>query len=212
MKRVLLFGASGALGSACSHEFQSRGWDVVEIGRDLERLEECSNISAVVWAQGTNFSSSFEDTTQSQWEEMLEANLFFTTKTLRIILNEKILKTDARLVLLSSIWQDFSRSNKSAYTVSKAALGGLVRALSVELGEIGLSVNAVLPGIIDTPMTRSNLSNAQIEKVMNETPSRSLVSTEQIAKVCHFLISEESNGINGQSITVDGGWTVSKYV
>ena len=212
MKRVLLFGASGALGSACSREFQTRSWDVLEIGRDLEGLDTCSNISAVVWAQGTNSSSSFEETTQSQWEDMLEANLFFITKTLRVILNEKILTADAHLVLLSSIWQDFSRSNKSAYTVSKAAVGGLVRALSVELGEIGLSVNAVLPGIIDTPMTRSNLSNIQIEKIINETPSRSLVKAEQIARVCYFLVSEESNGINGQSITADGGWTVSKYV
>jgi len=212
MTRVLIFGATGALGSACSHEFQTRGWEVVEIGRDLKALEQCTNISAVVWAQGINFSGTFEETTQSQWEEILEANLFFITKTLRIILSQGILATNAHLVLLSSIWQDYSRSNKSAYTVSKSAVGGLVRALSVELGEKGFSVNAILPGIIDTPMTRSNLSKSQIEKVTDETPSRLLVNADQVAKVCYFLSSEESTGINGQSITVDGGWTVSRYV
>ena len=68
-------------------------------------------------------------------------------------------------------------------------------------------MNAVLPGVVDTPMTRSNLSNDQIKKIEHETPAGKLVSATNVAKAVSWLASPESIGVNGQFIRIDNGWS-----
>jgi NAD(P)-dependent dehydrogenase (short-subunit alcohol dehydrogenase family) len=71
----------------------------------------------------------------------------------------------------------------------------------------GLRINSVLPGVVDSKMTRQNLSESQIEKVQMETPTQTLVTTEELARVVAWLVSADSRGVNGQFITVDNGWS-----
>ena len=68
-------------------------------------------------------------------------------------------------------------------------------------------MNAVLPGVVDTPMTRSNLSSEQIKKIEHETPAGKLVSAANVAKTVSWLASPESIGVNGQFIRIDNGWS-----
>jgi NAD(P)-dependent dehydrogenase (short-subunit alcohol dehydrogenase family) len=68
-------------------------------------------------------------------------------------------------------------------------------------------MNAVLPGVVDTPMTRANLSQAQITNIEKETPMKTLVTSEDVARAVNWLASPESSGINGQFIRVDNGWS-----
>jgi NAD(P)-dependent dehydrogenase (short-subunit alcohol dehydrogenase family) len=75
-----------------------------------------------------------------------------------------------------------------------------------------MSINGVLPGIIDSPMTRKNLSIEQVNQIIEQTPGNKLVQPEEIARVTEFLASKNSQGINGQSITVDNAWTISRHV
>jgi 3-oxoacyl-[acyl-carrier protein] reductase len=77
---------------------------------------------------------------------------------------------------------------------------------------LNISINGLLPGIIDTPMTRKNLAQEQLNQIIDETPSKKLVRPEEIARVAEFLASKNSQGINGQSITVDNAWTISRNV
>jgi NAD(P)-dependent dehydrogenase (short-subunit alcohol dehydrogenase family) len=126
---------------------------------------------------------------------------------MRYLLSSRLLNPASSLVLVSSVWQDLSRKNKFSYSVSKASLEGLVNSVLADFSENGLRINAVLPGVIDTPMTRANLTDQQIETIENQTPSGKLVSANQLAKVIAWLLSEESLGINGQFINVDNGWS-----
>jgi NAD(P)-dependent dehydrogenase (short-subunit alcohol dehydrogenase family) len=131
---------------------------------------------------------------------------------LKSLLNNNSISEGARLVIFSSVWENVARKNKSAYISSKAAIGGFIRSMACELGELNISINGLLPGIIDTPMTRKNLTQEQVNQIIDETPSKKLVRPEEIARVAEFLASKNSQGINGQSITVDNAWTISRNV
>jgi NAD(P)-dependent dehydrogenase (short-subunit alcohol dehydrogenase family) len=84
--------------------------------------------------------------------------------------------------------------------------------MACEVGDLNISINGLLPGIIDTPMTRKNLSQEQVNQIIDQTPSKKLVRADEIARVAEFLVSKNSQGINGQSITVDNAWTISRNV
>jgi NAD(P)-dependent dehydrogenase (short-subunit alcohol dehydrogenase family) len=212
MDNVLVFGSSGTLGSECAKYFASKGWNVLTSDRNVESLKNYVNLNAIVWAQGANHTSSFKEMEQEHWDEIWEANFVFVTKTLKFLLNSNSISDGARLVILSSVWESVARKNKSAYISSKAAIGGFIRSMACELGDINISINGLLPGIIDSPMTRKNLSKEQVIQIIDQTPGKKLVNPEEIARVTEFLASRNSQGINGQSITVDNAWTISRNV
>lgn len=211
-KRILIFGASGTLGTACNTELQAQGFEVFTVGRDLDGLDLVGQVDGAVWAQGANFTGGLTETTSLDWDEIWDANFTFIVRSLEILLKKKSLNRGARLVVMSSVWQEISRPQKVAYIASKAAIGGLVRGLAADLGEAGISINAVLPGVIDSPMTHKHLSNKQIEGIVEGTPKGQLVTPEEIAKTVTFLVGPNSAGINGQSIIVDGGWSITRNV
>jgi hypothetical protein len=91
VKRVLVFGATGFLGSSCVNELNGQGWQVISFGRDLDKLNEIDQISAVVWAQGANHTGSILDTKSETWMELWDANVGFIVKGLQILLKGNIL-------------------------------------------------------------------------------------------------------------------------
>jgi NAD(P)-dependent dehydrogenase (short-subunit alcohol dehydrogenase family) len=128
-------------------------------------------------------------------------------ESLRYLIKQNLLATNCSLVVISSVWQQLTRKNKFSYSVSKAALEGLVNPVMADFSGTGLRINSVLPGVVDSKMTRQNLSESQIEKVQMETPTQTLVTTEELARVVAWLVSADSRGVNGQFITVDNGWS-----
>ncbi len=215
--KILVFGASGTLGAAIKTELESKGHHVTSASNtssssEIQTVNGFEGIASLgiefdgcVWAQGVNANDTL--LTSEKFSETLEANLLFVVKSMRYLLESKLLNPTSSLVLVSSVWQNLSRKNKFSYSVSKASLEGLVNSVLADYSENGLRINAVLPGVIDSPMTRANLSNEQIETIENQTPSGKLVSSSQLARVIAWLLSEDSNGINGQFISVDNGWS-----
>jgi NAD(P)-dependent dehydrogenase (short-subunit alcohol dehydrogenase family) len=212
MDNVLVFGSSGTLGSECAKHFAKKNWNVLTSDRNVIEIDSYENLNAVVWAQGINLTASLQEMEIDQWDEIWEANFFFVVKTLKALLNDDSFAEGARLVVFSSVWEEVARKNKSAYISSKAEVGGLIRSMACELGDKNISINGVLPGIIDSPMTRKNLSQEQVNQIIDQTPSKKLVRVEEIARVAEFLAYKNSQGINGQSITVDNAWTISRNV
>jgi len=224
--RALVFGASGALGSAvCSH-LRSVDVEVIPASRqgpktpgDLSTAQPGwaaqlapKSVTRAIWAQGANASGGILDDGPSQMVELFEANVLFIVSTVKELLDAEVLAEGARLVVVSSVWQETARDRKLAYVTSKAALAGLVRSLVADLGPIGISVNAVLPGVVDTPMTRRFLSEVQVRSLESETPIGRLVTAEEVARTCAWLSGSESAGISGQFVVVDGGWSSVRHV
>lgn len=205
---ALVFGAKGALGSAIVDELQQRHYRVHTHSHDqsIEALDALPVLDAVIWAQGINGSDSISDGfSAATYGAVMEANVTFVARSMDHLLKSDRINNPARLCVLSSIWQDQARTNKLSYTISKAALGGLVRSCAADLGNRGILINAVLPGVVDTPMTRKNLSSDQIERIQGASALGHLATPKDIATTVAFLIGPENRSITAQSLTVDAG-------
>jgi NAD(P)-dependent dehydrogenase (short-subunit alcohol dehydrogenase family) len=207
----LIFGASGSLGGACLKEM-SKICPTYSVNHNETNYTEGAPFSSVIWAQGTNKTQSFMDSTDSDWNEMLEANLHFVRRSALKLVTEELIQHTASFVFIGSIWANFARKDKSSYIVSKSALDGLTRSLAIDLAPFGVRVNSVLPGVINNSMTRKNLSQEQIEKIEQGTPTLKLAEPSNVASVVRFLATDESIGINGQSLVVDNGWSIARSI
>lgn len=234
-RRALVFGGYGAIGAAVASGFEQEGCSVLRSSRSegilgvpdparirvdpfatsgtgLDALDELAPLDAVVWTQGANQADSLERFDLRSFEELFRANCTFVVATLAGLVERERLVRGARLCFVSSIWQTAARQEKLSYTVSKAALGGLVRSAAVDLSPLGVLVNAVLPGVVQTPMTTATLSPAQIDNVASSTGFDRLVSVEDVVSlVCH-LCSPANTGVTGQSIAVDLGFVGGRRV
>ena len=226
MKTVLVFGATGALGSQICQVLEADAYRVLKATRSASsegqinisqpgwtsQLSAFPRLDGVVWAQGANMGGSVLATSDQELRDMFETNVVFIASTVRQLVDAGALNRPCRTVVLSSIWQDHARNNKFAYLVSKAAVSGLVKSLAIDLAEHGVAVNAVLPGVVDTPMTRANLTSEQLDRVQANSLGGSLVTATDIATATEFLLSDRSAGLNSQFLTVDNGWTVNRHV
>lgn len=219
----MVFGASGALGSAVVASLTRRDWAVVPATRAPSEQAGWTStaepgwsarvpvLNGAVWAGGMN-SSDTVTSGVAPFRELFDANVGYVIETLSELLAADRFAAISSLVVLSSVWQQVARRDKASYTVSKAAVGGLVRSAAADLGARGIRVNAVLPGVVQTPMTSAFLSTRQIEDVAEDTPLGRLVSSEEVAATVSWLLSEESSGITGTSIVVDGGWSATHAI
>jgi 3-oxoacyl-[acyl-carrier protein] reductase len=112
-----------------------------------------------------------------------------------------------RIVNISSVFGDVSRSQRAAYTASKYALRGLTRTLALDYATRGVLVNAVAPGFIDTELTRAVLGADGMRAMAERVPLRRLGTPDEIARVVTFLASDANTYLTGQHLVVDGGFT-----
>jgi NAD(P)-dependent dehydrogenase (short-subunit alcohol dehydrogenase family) len=161
----------------------------------------------VCWAQGANTNDSIYNVDLKKNLDLYEANCLYILATLRILLDHNLLQAPARLCVISSIWQNLARQNKLSYCMTKAAIQGLVLSAAADLATEGHLINAVLPGALDTPMTRQNLDAAQISFLTSATRFGRLPSLQDVSSLVLFLCSPENSGITGQFIAADLGFS-----
>ena len=234
MRTALVFGASGSIGQAICTHFQKQGNRVIGVGRKPAQVpslewvtwdgdeakfrQELSaklldaKIDSVVWAQGMNFNDEISVFDSSKHLQMYEANVLFILRSLQALVNGDLLVRDAKLCVISSIWQNIARQAKLSYCITKSALQGLVQSLAIDLGKQGILINAVLPGALDTPMTRSNLSPTQIQNLESATPLQTLPNLEDVAGLVDYLCSPSNTGITGQFIAADRGFSYARIL
>jgi 3-oxoacyl-[acyl-carrier protein] reductase len=178
---------------------------------NLENLKNIDEVDIIVWAHGYNFNDNINNYDNNNFNKMIEANVSFILNTLNFLLKNNKIKDSAKLVIISSIWEEFTRENKLSYSISKAALSGLVKNLSYDLSSKNILINNVLPGVIDNDMSRKTLSKEQFDYIKNYMNFNRLITLEDVYKTVKFL-AIENTGITGQSIKVDLGFTnLRKY-
>lgn len=225
-KKLLLFGGSGQIARQVAAKFMEENWDVCSVVRAPKEnfpdaiswdvvlgsaipgsLKLQAPFHSICWAQGANLNDSIYSFDKTSHLMLYEANVLFILESLSQLLKAGLLVESAKLCVVSSIWQEISRQNKMSYAISKSALKGLVLSLANDLAQDGYLVNAVLPGALDTPMTRSNLSKEQIQSIETATKFNKLATLGDVASTIFFLCSDENSGITGQFLKVDLGFS-----
>jgi 3-oxoacyl-[acyl-carrier protein] reductase len=203
MGRVLVIG-NGSIGSYLVAKFRDANHCVTVAPRNFESESLPGTFDAVVWCQGVNCTDTIGSLENAEYVNTMHANLHYTTWTLNDLIKNNKVERGGRCLIISSLWQDFARANKFSYTVSKAALGGLVRSCSVDLAPKGIFINALLPGPVDNEMTRTNLSQDQIDALPG------FVNLDDVWYLSEYLCTRNTS-TNGQSIRVDLGFSVKKF-
>ena len=229
MPKLLIFGGTGALGTAIAQKFSDEGYEVIYGVRKITDgkvqfqvplttgpvpdLLKGQLFDAVVFAQGANINDSVITSSVEDLNRLFEANVSFISENTKALLSHNLIKHKGKIVILSSLWEQLTRQDKMAYTVTKAAVGGLVRSMAVDLGNAkGILVNGLLPGIVETPMSRGLLSAKQMENIEAQTPGHKLTVPTDVANATYLLGCEDNTAISGQSLFVDYGFAIARVI
>lgn len=144
----------------------------------------------------------------SEWDKVLDTNLRGAFLCTQKAAEMMIVKHSGKIINISSIVSLKAGRGQSNYAASKGGLVSFTRACAVELAGKGIQVNAVLPGMIKTDMTRRTLKRAG-DQVLGMIPAGRLGEPSDVANLIVFLASDRADYITGQAILVDGGMSVS---
>ena len=143
---------------------------------------------------------------EKDWDRVLEVNLKGTYLCSRAIIKTMIARRFGRIINITSPSAITGRAGQTNYSASKGGIISFTKSLSKEMARLGITVNAVCPGIISTPMIE-NLDQETKTNLLNMIPMGKFGKPEDIASMVLFLASEEAGYITGQTLTVDGGLT-----
>ncbi|MCK0176610.1 MULTISPECIES: SDR family NAD(P)-dependent oxidoreductase [Mycobacteriaceae] len=165
-------------------------------------------VSVLVNAAGLDCFKRFTDVNFERWQKVIDVNLNGVFHTVQAVLPDMIEAGWGRIVNISSSSTHSGAPYMTPYVAAKSAVNGLTKSLALEYGEYGITVNAVPPGFIDTPMLRAAAERGylgDIDKTIAATPVRRIGRPEDIAAACSFLVSEDAGYITGQILGVNGG-------
>ncbi|OAG94206.1 elongation factor P 5-aminopentanone reductase [Ferroacidibacillus organovorans] len=181
----------------------------VTLKPDVTRLfEEASMelgpVTILINNAGIAQSQLFLDTTETDWDQLMNANLKAPFYCIQAALPTMLRKQYGRIINISSIWGIAGGSCEVAYSASKGGLIALTKALAKELGTTGITVNAVAPGAIDTEMIQA-LTEEDRARISADTPVGRLGTPDDIANTVLFLASPQTSFLTGQIISPNGG-------
>lgn len=182
--------------------------------REVERLftvavEEWGHVDLAVPNAAIMRREALVDMTDEAWEQVIDVNLAGVARVCRAAARN--FSGPGAIVAVGSVagattgWAEHSH-----YAASKAGIVGLVRSLGVELGERGIRVNAVLPGVIETPQSldaTTSIGARGLVEAAERIPLRRVGAPADVATAVRFLLSDEAAFVSGQTLTVDGGIT-----
>lgn len=155
---------------------------------------------------GINFSCKFVDESEENWDKVININLKSVYLCCKAAIPTMIGKRFGRIVNMSSIsGLKPSVFSSSAYCASKAGIIGFSRCLASQMAKYNIRVNCVAPGVIETPMVKDLVSDELKNDFKKSTPMGRLGSPDDIANTVYFLISDSSDFITGETISVNGG-------
>lgn len=168
--------------------------------------KEKYQIEILINNAGVMHSGLFMMTDMETIREIYEVNLFSVMELTQLVLRMMVRKKRGSIVNVSSITGMDLSMGQSAYGVSKAAVAAFTRTLAQEVGNYGIRVNAVAPGIVDTRMAKEESAAAQVSRLEAQKGAfKRCARPSEVADVIYYLASEAASFVNGQILRVDGG-------
>ena len=189
-------------------------------GDQVRRMADQANdqfgaVEILVNNAGLGRSHRFVDHPDELWDQMLAVNLTGVYYVTKAFVPKMIEMRRGRVINVASMMSKVGGKYVAAYTAAKHGVLGLTRALAVELAGYNITVNAICPGYVNTPMTDDNVANIVAKTGMTEVearkaleklnPQNRMIEPEEVAAMVVTLAGDLSQGINGQAINIDGG-------
>ncbi|KPK06651.1 MAG: hypothetical protein AMJ64_08635 [Betaproteobacteria bacterium SG8_39] len=180
--------------------------------------EALGGIDVLVNNAGVYRAARLVDTTPEDFDAVIQVNLYGAFHVMQLVLRHMQGRGRGKVVNIASTAGKWMSMNQSAYNASKHALVGLTRCAGLEMGPLGINVNAICPGFVETDMLEAFRAHGDILGVPFEqvkaaglarVPLRRFLKPEEIAHLAVYLGSSESDGMTGQSILLDGGMVVA---
>jgi 3-oxoacyl-[acyl-carrier protein] reductase len=181
--------------------------EIAALGPLVSRLrQEAGPIYGLVNNAGLGTPGVLAMMRDEQIESLIRLNTLSPIVLTRHVTRSMMSERAGRIVNMSSIVATTGYQSLSVYSATKASLIGFTRSLARELGQLGITVNAVAPGFVDTEMTRE-LEPKQREQIIRRSALRRLPDPVDVAAAVEFLLSEQARNITGTTLTVDAGNT-----
>lgn len=169
-------------------------------------LEKYKKIDILINNAGISEYKMFTDETDEDWNRVINTNLYSAFAMSQEVIPNMVHNKNGCIINISSIWGNIGASYEVLYSISKAGINGMTKALAKELGPSNIRVNAIAPGIIQTKMNQS-FSIEEIDNLKEEIPLERIGEAQDIAKCVDWLI--EDNYTTGQIISINGGWSIT---
>ena len=204
--------------NATKAQIEASGGKAITIQADVSKISDTQSLIERTYQQlgrcdilvnnaGIEKEAAFCDVTEADYDAVLGVNLkgaFFLTQAFVRRLRDA--KLPGRILNISSVHEDMVFPNFSTYCASKGGMRMLMRDLAVELGPLGITVNNIAPGAINTPINASLLANKpKLDALLRNIPLGRLGTPEEVAGLAAYLASDEAAYITGSSYIIDGG-------
>jgi NAD(P)-dependent dehydrogenase (short-subunit alcohol dehydrogenase family) len=237
-RRALVTGASSGLGLACVEALRARSYEVAALDQhpsqsEAEHVAACdvSDAAAVARAVGeavaalggldavAHCAGVFPDQMvplhalpEQTWQRTIAVNLTGAFAVARAAL-PALVESRGALVLTASITANQPQPGASAYAASKAGVAALARAAALEYAHLGVRVNTISPGWMDTPMAAPVLERGALrERVERAVPLARVATPAEVAAAMVWLLSEDACYVTGEDLVIDGGLAASAFV
>jgi NAD(P)-dependent dehydrogenase (short-subunit alcohol dehydrogenase family) len=218
--RVYVLDRDAQAAEAAAHDIRSAGGnaaacvvdlaDGARLQRDLPELTaEFGPPDILVNNAGISAMVRAEECSLEQWHKMIAINVTAPMLLMQYALPHMKKKRWGRIVNVASISGLRAGTGRMAYGTSKAALIAMTRQFAIEVGEWGITANAIAPGPVDTPLARANHSSETRKTYGAMVPMRRYGTTDEIADGILFLSSEQASYITGQTLAIDGGFVAA---
>jgi 3-hydroxybutyrate dehydrogenase len=243
-KRALVTGGGRGIGAAVARSLAGHGADVIVTGRSRPHLDEIADeiggmalvcdladraatdalvaelaaigrVDVLVNNAGVAESASLADTSDAMWDRIMELDATAPFRLTRALAPAMIEAGWGRVVTIASNAGLTGYGYTAAYCAAKHAVVGMTRALAIDLGRTGVTINAVCPGWVDTDMAAEAIAriagktgrdaDASRAALTGMSPQKRLIAPAEVAHAVVMLCAEDARGIHGQTIVIDGG-------
>lgn len=203
--------------------------EVAYIGADLSKADETRNMMAeaiekfsavdiLVNNAGIQHVAAVHEFPTEKWDQIIAINLSSSFHTIRAATPGMLEKGWGRIVNVASVHALVASPYKAAYVSAKHGIAGLTKTVALELATHNITVNAICPGYVKTPLVTGQIADtARVRGITEDEvvrdvmlaaqPTKKLVTIEQVADLAVFLCSDAADGITGTMLPVDGGWS-----
>lgn len=216
-KVVVNYNSSREEAFKLAEDIEKEGGEVLVVKADVAAAKEVEfmfnevekfwgEVDILVNNAGISLRRLVTDTGEEEWDKVINTNLKGAFLCSKRALPAMIRKRWGRIINIASIWGITGACMEAAYAASKGGVIAFTKSLAREAGYSGVTVNAVAPGVIKTDMLEAELTAEEMGEIVKGIPAGRLGTPEDIARLCLYLASAEAGYINGQIITVDGGF------